>query len=287
MLYQAGKGVKDLARRGVPRGAGGRPARTYDHGVPQLADIGAAALAQVAGVGPYFTIEPLTPGPRWRPLSLLVSEPAVLADRAGRARQGLAAGGGIAVEQVEVRVAASIMFLGLASQLVSPQLGAVVIAGVLPRLAVDDLWWRPVDAGPWPLAARPAGGTAIGRPATSRQLDDAAAALSEQVAGITGPLAMSVAAAFRLSHQVLRGNVASALAGAAGVLAGAVPERAVLAAQLTERILGLGPLHGTGNLRRPGPDQPGVVFSRRSCCLYYRIPGGAVCGDCVLAQAAR
>ena len=254
--------------------------------MPQLADVGAAALARAAGVGPYFTIEPLTPGPRWRPLSLLVSEPAVLADRAGRARRGLAGGPGIAVERVEVRVAASIMFLGLASQLVSPQLGAVVIAGVLPRLAVDDLWWRPVDAGPWPLAARPAGGTVIGL-ATGRQLHGAAAALSEQIAGLTEPLAASVAAAFRLSQQVLRGNVASALAGAAGVLAGAVPERAGLAAQLTERILGLSPLQGTGNVGRPGPDQPGIVFSRRSCCLYYRIPGGGTCGDCVLTSAAR
>jgi len=79
----------------------------------------------------------------------------------------------------------------------------------------------------------------------------------------------------------------AALAGAAGVLAGAVPERAGLAAQLTERILGRSPLHGTGNLGRPGPGQPEVVFSRRSCCLYYRIPGGALCGDCVLAPAAR
>ena len=254
--------------------------------MPQLADIGAAALARAAGVGPYFTIEPLTAGPRWQPLSVLISEPAVLADRVGRARQGLAGGAGIAVERVEIRVAASIMFLGLASQLVSPQLGAVVIAGALPRLAVDDLWWCPVDAGPWPLAARPAGGTAIGQPATSSQLHDAAVALSEQIAGITAPLARSVAAAFRLSQQVLRGNVASALAGAAGVLAGAVPERAGLTGQLTERILGLSPLHGTGNLRRPGPDQPAIAFTRRSCCLYYRIPSGAMCGDCVLTRAA-
>ena len=249
----------------------------------QPADIGAAALAQTSGVGPYFTIEPLTFRGQWQPLRLLVSDPAVLAGRVGRARRGLARGAGIAVEQVEVRVAASIMFLGLASQLVSPQLGAVVIAGVLPRLAVDDLWWQPVDGGPWPLAAGPGGGTAIGL-ATSRQVRDAAAALSEQIANVTGPLAASFGTVFRLSPQVLRGNVASALAGAACVLTGAVPQRSGVVAHLTEQILGLSPLRGAGNLLQPGPDQPRIVFMRRSCCLYYRIPGGRTCGDCVLAQ---
>lgn len=253
----------------------------------QPADIGAAALAQASGVGPYFTIEPLTSRGQWQPLSQLVSDPAVLAERAARVRLGLARGAGIAVGQVEVRVAASIMFLGLASQLVSPQLGAAVIAGVLPRLTVGDLWWRPVDGGPWPLAARPAGVTAVGRLITRSQLDDAATALSEQIAGITAPLAASFATVFRLSAQVLRGNVASALAGAAGVLAGAVPERAGAAVRLTERVLAMSPLRGAGSLVTPGPDQTGIIFVRRSCCLYYRIPGSRTCGDCVLTPLAR
>ncbi|MFD2121439.1 (2Fe-2S)-binding protein [Streptomyces cirratus] len=29
-------------------------------------------------------------------------------------------------------------------------------------------------------------------------------------------------------------------------------------------------------------DGLGVAFTRRSCCLYYRVPGGGLCGDCVL-----
>ena len=28
----------------------------------------------------------------------------------------------------------------------------------------------------------------------------------------------------------------------------------------------------------------GLSFRRRSCCLYYRLPGGALCGDCGLAR---
>jgi hypothetical protein len=253
----------------------------------QPGDLGLAALARTAGVGPYFTIGPLTSRAQWQPLSTLVSDPEVLGERVGRTRSALARSAGIPAEQVEVRVAASIMFGGLASQLVSPQFGAVVIAGVLPQLAIDHLWWRPVEAGPWPLAARPAGATVFGQLATSGQLDDAAARLSEQIAGVTGPLAASFAAVFRLSRQVLTGNVASALAGAAAVLAGAFPERGGLPAQLAGRILGMSPLRGTGNLVRPDPGQPGTFFLRRSCCLYYRIPGGRTCGDCVLTRPPR
>lgn len=251
------------------------------------ADLGAAALAQASAVGPYFAIEPLTAAAPWRPMSLLMSDPAVLTERVGHARGALARGAGIAVEQVEIRVAASITFLGLASQLISPQLGAAVIAGVLPRLAVDDLWWLPAEAGPWPLAAHPAGGTPIGPLIAGPQLYRAAAMLSEQMADVTEPLAASFAAVFRLSWQVLRGNVASALAGAAGVLAGAVPERSDVVALLTGRILGMSPLRGTGTLLRPDPRQPGISFVRRSCCLYYRIPGGQTCGDCVLTRVVR
>ena len=41
------------------------------------------------------------------------------------------------------------------------------------------------------------------------------------------------------------------------------------------------PLSDTGTL---GPDGEG--FRRRSCCLYYRVPGGGLCGDCVLGPLA-
>ncbi len=54
------------------------------------------------------------------------------------------------------RVAASIVFLGLASRLVSPSLGAGVLGGVVPYLDLDNLWWRSVAGGPVPVAAGPA-----------------------------------------------------------------------------------------------------------------------------------
>src|SRR5258708_28734256 len=107
----------------------------------QPADLGMAALARTSSVGPYFAIQPWAAREQWRPLGMLVSDPVILAERVGHCRAILAHGAGIAVEQVEVRVAASIMFGGLTSQLVSPQLGAAVIAGVIPQLALKDLWW--------------------------------------------------------------------------------------------------------------------------------------------------
>ena len=111
------------------------------------------------------------------------------------------------------------MFLGLAAQLVSPLLGAAVLAGVLPQLTVADLYWQPVTGGPWPLAARPVDGTAVGE-LTAGQ---AAGLLAARMHDLTGPLAGAFGRAFQLSGQVLRGNAGSALAGAAATLAAAVP----------------------------------------------------------------
>ena len=243
----------------------------------------AAALAAAAGAGPYFTLEPWAEGAGWRQASLLVSDPAALAGRVTHARAVIAGRASIAPADVAERVAASIVFLGLAARLVSPPLGAAVLSGVVPNLTLDNLWWRPADGGPVPLAAGPVTGRQIGGAPAGRQLDDAAALLSERcVQGMADPVAGAFQAVFRLSPLVLRGNIASALAGAAGMLARSFPDRAETAGQLTARILALGPLRGTGELVQPDASQPRRFLIRRSCCLYYRVPGGGTCGDCVL-----
>jgi hypothetical protein len=262
----------------------------------RAADVDAAeALAAAAGAGPYFALEPWAEGAGWRPASLLVSDPAVLADRVTDARAVIAGRAGLAPAEVAERVAASIVFLGLAARLVSPSLGAAVLGGVVPDLTLDNLWWRPADGGPVPLAVRGSGpvtgrrigdaaaGRDIGDAAAGRQLDDAAALLSERcVQGMADPVAGAFQALFRLSPLVLRGNIASALAGAAGMLATSFPDRAETAGQLTARILALRPLRGTGELVQPDAAQPWRFLIRRSCCLYYRVPGGGTCADCVL-----
>jgi len=248
------------------------------------ADVDAAeALASAAGAGPYFALEPWAEGAGWQPASLLVSDPAVLTARVAHARAVIAGRAGLAPAEVAERVAASIVFLGLAARLVSPSLGAAVLGGLVPYLTLDNLWWRPVDGGPLPLAAGPVTGREIGDAASGSQLDDAAALLSERcVQGMAGPVAGAFQALFRLSSLVLRGNVASALAGAAGTLADSFPDRAETAGQLTARVLALGPLQGSGALVQPDPSKPRRFLVRRSCCLYYRVPGGETCGDCLL-----
>jgi ferric iron reductase protein FhuF len=54
------------------------------------------------------------------------------------------------------------------------------------------------------------------------------------------------------------------------------PEVAGRADALLEALLRSGPLAGTGRRRDDG------TFVRRSCCLFYRVPGAGTCGDCVL-----
>lgn len=243
-----------------------------------------AALAQAARAGPYFTIRPWSPEVAWRPLGGLIADPGVLPEQVAVARDALAGRAGLASGLVEERVAASIVFLGLAAQLVSPLLGAAVLAGAVPRLAVTDLWWLPGRGGPWPLAAGPADVSGVGQLGSDRELQEAATLVSAGVHGLTGPFAAAFGSEFRLSPQVLRGNVASALAGASGVLAVAFPARAGTAGQLAEQILAREPLRGTGQLIQPDLAQPRRLFARRSCCLLYRVPGAGVCGDCVLRR---
>jgi hypothetical protein len=243
----------------------------------------AAALTAAAAAGPYFAVEEWAGGAAWRPLSVLVTDLDVLRELVGHARGVLARSAGVAPGEIQERAAASIVFLGLASRLVSPSLGAAVAGGVVPELGLADLWWRPVDGGPLPLAARLTGGAVVGGLASGEQLAAAARLLSEGcVQSVAGPVAAAFQAAFRLSSQVLWGNVASALAGAAGMLAEAFPARAEAAGRLTAEILGLGSLRGTGALVQPDPALARRFLVRRSCCLFYRVPGGGTCGDCVL-----
>jgi hypothetical protein len=250
------------------------------------------ALAAAASAGPYFALEPWSAAGGWRPASLLAHDQAVVAERVEHARHGLASRAGVAPAEVAERVAASIVFLGLASRLVSPSLGAAVLGGVVPGLTLDNLWWRAVDSGPVPLAARPVTGRQFGRLDESgldgaaldkTGLDEAAALLSEHcVRGVAGPVASAFHAWFRLSPLVLLGNIASALAGAAGMLAVTFPDRAETAGQLTARVLARTPLADAGQFVQPDASRPRRFLVRNSCCLLYRVRGSGTCGDCVL-----
>ncbi|GII71073.1 hypothetical protein Sme01_35490 [Sphaerisporangium melleum] len=125
-------------------------------------DLVRAALAEVAAIGPYFAIstDPGVPGTgdlgasrsdgQWRPLSELAADTAALRARIDDFRRRLGT--------EESRVAASILFQGLAARLWSPVIGTVTTYGLVPARAPADLRWRPAPTGPLPLWTSPVSG---------------------------------------------------------------------------------------------------------------------------------
>jgi hypothetical protein len=269
----------------------------------------AGALTRAAAAGGFFAVElgpiermPSAPGQApWRPwsdLTDLTDGPGVIGVRIDATRVALAARVGGDPEGIEVRVAASLVQLGLAGRLISLALGPAVLGGVVPDLGTvtpgrpagtpaerGGLWWQDVLGGPVPMALpRPRG-----RAADPGDLDALADLFVADV--LDGPVAglgRAVNAHTPLSAKILRGNVASALGGAVKMLSAAVPDRADAALGLANRLLAREPLAGTGAfVFQPddGGPRPGWAFTRTSCCLFYRVPGGGLCGDCVLVRA--
>ena len=201
---------------------------------------------------PFFALEPVPPDlVGWLPLTELMRPGAVLADRVGQARAALGTD--------QQRVAASVDLLGVAARVLSPALRVAAVEDRVPCLDVRAIWWRPARPGPMRLAAD-VRAWAPARPE---------AFVAHAVTPVAQPLVAAYGAAFAVSRRLLWGNVAAALTGAADGLPGTG------AAELVAGALRLGPLAGTV---RAG--------LRRSCCLYYRVPGGGRCADCVLRARA-
>jgi len=97
------------------------------------------------------------------------------------------------------------------------------------------------------------------------------------VTGHLTPLAAGLRG--QVADGLLRGNAASAMIGSLTVIAAARPGLARAARSIAGQLLATGSLRGTGELTGPGLD-----FRRNSCCLYYRVPGGGLCGDCSLHE---
>ncbi|MBW8484507.1 (2Fe-2S)-binding protein [Actinomadura parmotrematis] len=213
----------------------------------------AAALRAAARLGPFFTIvtgPAAPPGPAWSPLRAADAAGLREVTAAYAARLGTA----------ETRVAASILFQGLASRLWSPVL-VTAARGIVPDLA--GLRWRWVPGEPIGLwLPEPSG----------RRVDGDAAELVERavVDGCLRPLREAFREVASLADGLMWGNAASALVGALQ------PGTPAAARPIVAELLRRGPLRGTGALGPAG-------FVRRSCCLYYRVPpGGGMCGDCAL-----
>ena len=103
---------------------------------------------------------------------------------------------------------------------------------------------------------------------------------TEQVAAAEGVRSATAQRDF-VNATLARADVASGLAGAlrALVQSGTVPLADCRATGL--ELLDHGPLRDSGILTVHSGQ---LAFVRRSCCLYYRIEGGGLCGDCALAR---
>ena len=224
----------------------------------------------MARFGPFFAVDcaPEMSGGGWAPVREL-AEPAVLVSRARAVTTALAAGlpGD---RQVPVRVAASIAQLGLCARLSAVALGAAVEG--LPVPVRDRLRYLNKLGGPYPVGLLPSASERNQR-------------WPEALLELVSPIAEATIVTFALSPQVVWGNVASGLYGAARMIGTAAPPPkesggAVTAEELTDRALGHGVLRGTMTVA----DRDGR--RRRSCCLIYRLTGStsAVCGDCVLQR---
>ncbi|MDH2430356.1 (2Fe-2S)-binding protein [Sphaerisporangium sp. TRM90804] len=230
------------------------------------------ALAHVSAIGPYFAISTDASeqdDPSWRPLGDLHADTAAL--RAKITDYGRRLG------TSETRVAASILFQGLAARLWSPMVGAAVAHGLVAVAPATHVHWLPAATGPLPLWTA---GTAAGWARVDGDAEQAGAVYRAVATELLGPLVAAFHEVSKAAPAMLWGNAASALAATLRTLPPARPDLAPRAARLITELLALGVLADTGH---PAEPAPGVhFFVRRSCCLYYRVPGGGLCDDCAL-----
>lgn len=94
-------------------------------------------LGELTGLGPFFAIRAhprgTPPVPPWRPVTDLTGPSRVLRARIGSVRAVLATRGGLAATDVEPRVAASAVHLGMVARMTAPALGAAVLGCPLLR----------------------------------------------------------------------------------------------------------------------------------------------------------
>jgi hypothetical protein len=206
------------------------------------------------------------------------------------------------------RVAASMVLLGYSARLVAPTLATLLRDGLLPDVTPPRVCWRyrpgigfqlrlpdpsgwrsPADAGiGFQLRlSSPSGRRSTADAETGGDLDGTATLVGrwrrDVVDGHLATVISAVRAVAPVASGLLWGNVASSLAGSLRVLAlGGVAPLASCQA-LGEDLLSSGPLLGAGHLSVADGQ---LSFVRRSCCLYYTLPGGGMCGDCALLSDA-
>jgi iron complex transport system ATP-binding protein len=216
-------------------------------------------LSELAAVGPYFGLRagPPSDGSGWRPARELIAD----AEQLSRVLDEVAQRLGAAPRWI----AASVFYQGWAARLTSVYAGSLVLRSAIPDLAADGLRYRIPPDAPVQLLAAPL--TAVD-PATGwRRLFDQH----------LDPLAASIRGQVRVGQQLLRGNLASALAGSVAMLAG--QGHGELAALISLDWAQPAEMRRYGCWRTT-PD--GIRYVRTTCCGYDLLPDAGRCADCSL-----
>ena len=251
-----------VALRDLPQLLRALPATPY-RAVP--ADRTITALTELSAVSSYFAVSTGTPDDGdWRPVTQLYSDLDLLAGVVADVQDRIGA--------TDLRVAVSTFFLGYAARLWSVGLGGLAEHGLLVDLSPDQLWFSECGGSvrlhlPDPVAWQ---GPVV------------ESLLTEQIlAGHLRPLAAAVRRLGPISQGLLDGNAASAALGAARALCWhhgrdlAAEPSWELARTICEHEYLDGTVHFSGS---------GTEYRRTSCCLFYRTPGGGLCGDCALTR---
>ncbi|MFI5842001.1 (2Fe-2S)-binding protein [Catenuloplanes sp. NPDC051500] len=166
----------------------------------------------------------------------------------------------------EPRVAASLTVLGYSARLVGPVLALLVRERIL------------LDLSSVSSSYAPGAGFRLSLDVPSATPADAEAAGPALVAHLS-TIISRVRVAAPAAAGLLWGNVASGIAGTARQLARVAPPDECR--RVRDAVLATGPLATAGAFGA------GDAYTRRSCCLFYRL-GAGTCGDCPLpADIAR
>ncbi|ORW26303.1 ABC transporter [Mycolicibacter nonchromogenicus] len=227
------------------------------------------ALAELTSVSSYFAVSTgVADKADWRPVAQLYSDPELLAGTLSHVQERIRAS--------DLRVAASTFFLGYAARLWSIGLGGLAEHGLLIDLDPEQLCYA-ASAGTIqlhltdPLAWQ----SSTGSEALEVSLADMI------VTQHLKPLVAAVRVITPISERLLLGNAASAALGAARALSWhhgadlATEPSWALARRMCE--------HEYLNSAVCFSDS-GTDYRRNSCCLFYRTPGGGLCGDCALTH---
>lgn len=225
----------------------------------------AAMLRELSDVSPFFAIGT---GPiandGWQPVQRLYTDAALL--------DGIIADVQARIDAPDRRVAVSTFFLGFAARLWSIGVGALAGYRLVPDLAADQLMFR-TDGGQIQLHVEHPVAWRGDRP-ESRLAD---AVLESHIA----PLTAAVHRLGPISEKLLWGNVASALLGAARVFDRRHGDCTPGPGWQLARNLCVADERLTDTIEFIND---GTNYRRVSCCLYYRTPGGGLCGDCVFTS---